>query len=250
MLRESVCIGLFVCFSFFIFCRFRGTVLTAIDFRQRICMCTPRARDKSIKLTIHMAKSTDISTDKRWRYDIIGFESSSQKWSGEGISSGCDDDNVKKLEKRVIAVDGVRKKSKQSVYNIYTCIIYKKNTETQNAGWRFRRSGHEKFFAHNTALHHDVPAAGTAAVEHNDLFFVIYSVYEFILYTYPFVSYIRSELYLVCVYIVRLLRSNIVVVVLFAICNFLFHPWPTPPPHPHTRKPPSVFTDPIKKTFP
>lgn len=40
------------------------------------------------------------------------------------ISSGSDDDDVKKLEKRVTAVDGVRKKAKQSAYlYIYKYII-------------------------------------------------------------------------------------------------------------------------------
>lgn len=70
--RMWVCVC--ICFLLFIFCQSNHqAMLTVGDFGRRICACTPRVPDKSIKLTIHMATSTDIWTDKRWRYDI-GFE--------------------------------------------------------------------------------------------------------------------------------------------------------------------------------
>ena len=98
------------------------------------------------------------------RYDI-GFESSSQTRSDERVS-GCDDD-VKKMEKKGYRDRWCKKKIKTKC--AYKCI--KKNTETQTLADVFVGRVVKSFFAHKIALH-DVPA-GTAAVEHNDLFFVI-----------------------------------------------------------------------------
>lgn len=90
-----------------------------IHFGRRICVCTPRVGETSIKRTIHMAASTDISTDKRWRYDI-GFESCPV---GRRDTIRLRRRGREKAGKKVIAVDGVRKKSKQSVY-IYSVIHF------------------------------------------------------------------------------------------------------------------------------
>jgi len=125
-LPENMCVCVCVCvcfYLFFIFCRFRRTVLTAGDFGHRVyvCACSPRVGDKTYYT--RGITPTDISTDKRWWYDI-GFESPSRMRSG-GVVSGYVYD-VKKLEKRVTVVDGVRKKIKTKCVYIYMFMWIKK----------------------------------------------------------------------------------------------------------------------------
>lgn len=90
-----------------------------IHFGRRICVCTPQVEDTSIKvLYIWLCRQIIRRTNSG---DMISDLNRAR--AGEGTPSGCGDGDAKKLEKKVIAVDGIRKKSKQSVY-IYSVIYF------------------------------------------------------------------------------------------------------------------------------